>query len=97
MPTQQRGEYTPIQISFDLGSPIHREALFQVLLTMEQEEPEGPTPTQAGECCGHDTCCPSEEVPETYDTPEAASVGGSGAPGLFVDGGYGEVGDDPNG
>ena len=36
----RHGEYTPIQISFDLGSPIHREAMFQVLLTLEQEEPE---------------------------------------------------------
>ena len=35
-----RSEYTPIQISLDLGSPIHREAMFQILLTLEQDPPE---------------------------------------------------------
>lgn len=83
----QRGEYTPIQISFDLGSPIHREALFQVLLTMEQEEPE-PAFNDGATCCGN-TCQPEPPVltvPETYDPPEEAAVGG-----------YGNVGDDPNG
>jgi len=74
---QQRGEYTPIQISFDLGSPIHREVLFQVLLTMEQEEPE-PAFNDGATCCGN-TCKPEPPVPivpDMYDTPEAAAVVG---------------------
>jgi len=81
MEPQRRGEYTPIQISFDLGSPIHREALFQVLLTMEQEEPEGPTlaDVSEGECCGGENC-------GTLDSSEEDPVDT-----------YGEIGDDPNG
>ena len=61
---QRRGEYTPIQISFDLGSPVHREALFQVLLTMEQEVPESTYDEGLGETI----------VPCVCDDPEPADV-----------------------
>lgn len=61
----RRGEYTPIQLSFDLGSPIHREALFQVLLTMEQEV-EGPAYAGAPQkCCQQEGCC--EDSAEPWD------------------------------
>ncbi len=56
-----RGEYTPLQISFDLGSPIHREALFQVLLTLEQENEER---SVQPECCGPDDECPCADTAE---------------------------------
>lgn len=61
-----RGEYTPLQISFDLGSAVHREALFQVLLTLEQAEEE---PKQQA-CCPVEGCsCPDEEAsPEEYSS-----------------------------
>lgn len=46
-----RTEYTPIQISLDLGSPIHREAMFQILLTLEQENEEDNGPREC-DCDG---------------------------------------------
>lgn len=83
----QRGEYTPIQISFDLGSPIHREALFQVLLTLEQEEPEGLTLTAVEHECGNrDDCYPSTGSPSMEPPPYEPPVNG-----------YGDIGDDLNG
>ncbi len=79
---EHRQEYTPVQISFDLGSAIHREALFQVLLTLEHAEEEdaaaaAQTAPGVPVAC---SCC--EETEDTYEDENLS---------------YGDVGDDPNG
>ena len=83
---EHRQEYTPVQISFDLGCAVHREALFQVLLTLEHAEEEAAQadiPPFNEEDFNDDIGEVDDNANDDDDYPTPPS--------------YGDIGDDPNG